>query len=245
MDIATIIMSCSLVVLGDSAGSVEPFRNLVDQIISTEDPNSSVVVLGDIFDENLNNDIAQLTQISRLEEFFSNSIVVRGNHDPTDIFFENFEELPYTKDICENVSIIAIDSNRHRMRQLTFIKDEIERRPERNYVVALHHHLEACSTGDISPTFWKVALENTLRPQDLVVHGHSHTNNNYFLSNGTLVLTSASANRKRYDCLENTECNCDDSPSLNYLKIEFEDSQWKWDREFFNPELTPWVHRML
>jgi predicted phosphodiesterase len=223
-------MICVIIALGDSAGAVAPFANLVDSILENEEPQSSFIHVGDLFDNSFNNDDAQLIQILKLQNYFSNTIIVRGNHDPTETFYDNFDELPLITDICENVSAVAIDSNRHSIRQLTFIKEEIDRRPERFYIIALHHHLQECSSGDATNTFWKAALENILRPQDLVIHGHSHISGDYQLSNGTQVLITSKANKKRYQCVENAECNCDDSASLEYLKIRFVDNQWIWER---------------
>jgi len=221
---------CSIIVIGDSQGYINPFEDVVNYIIENEQPSSTIIHAGDIFDELINNDTEQIEQINKLRNYFASSIIVRGNHDPIDIFEENFDTLPFIQDMCENATIIAIDSNRYKVRQLNYIKEQIDRRPDRIYVVVLHHHLQACSTGDIGPTFWKAALENTLRSNDLIIHGHSHTENSYHLNNGTLVLSTSSANIKRYQCLNNTDCTCDNSSNLSYLKIELTESGWNYNR---------------
>lgn len=220
---------CTILFIGDSQGYIDPFSHLVNTILENESPMSTIVHLGDIFDESIANDQQQIDQINRLQNYFS-TIVVRGNHDPLDTFNNNFAQLPYVVNTCENVSIIAIDSNAHKMRQLNFIKEQIDGNPNNRFIVVLHHHLQACSTGDITQTFWKAALENTLRPQDLVVHGHSHTDNSYLLSNGTLVLSTSSANTKRYRCIPDNECNCSSDSRIGYLKVQLIDDQWEYNR---------------
>jgi len=219
---------CLIVALADSHGNINTFEHLVDYVIEHEDSSSVVLHAGDIFDDGYNNGDS-VAQIIRLKENFRDLIVARGNHDPVDVFDEYFEHLPLIRDVCENVSVIAIDSNRQMLRQVDFIKNEIQRRPDRHYVILLHHHLVSCSDGSTSPTFWKVALTNVLRENDLIVHGHSHVSAEYRLENGTLVLCSSKANKKRYECNDNCTI-CDDDSSLEYLRTRFDNDIWSHER---------------
>lgn len=225
---------CTIIALGDAQEGATPFSEVVSSIISNEDSSSIVLYTGDFYDENFDT-YSKLEQLKRLQNSFSNFIITRGNHDPIDIFNENFQELPNITDVCENVSIIAIDSNRHYSRQIAFVKEHIEERPNRTFVILMHHHLMPCSTANVSETFWRAALENVLRENDLVIHGHDHIYSSYSLENGTLVLGASLAGKKRYRCIaENRiECNCSipvHHSEREYIRIKLENDIWSHER---------------
>lgn len=221
---------CTLIALGDSHGNINNFRKVVNAIISNENQQSILVHTGDIFDENNNNEYEILFEINRLFNHFINHFITIGNHDDINLFYENFERIPYTKKICNNVKIIVIDSNRHYAQQLSFIENEIKSDEQSRYVILLHHHLIPCSTETSYETIWNRGLNLILREKDLVIHGHSHVFAQYKLQSGTQVLCASLANNKRYYCQRNNLCNCEYSSNLEYLKINLVNDIWQYER---------------
>lgn len=220
---------CTLIALGDSHGNIANFRKVVDYIVQEESQQSVLVHSGDIFSED-GHDHEAVAEINRLSTHFINSFITRGNHDPLDVFNEEFENLPLINQICDNVKIIVIDSNRHYVRQLDFIKSEIEKDENSKFVILLHHHLVPCSSETSYETFWNRSLSSVLRETDLVIHGHAHVFAKYKLSSGTQVLCASLANNKRYICLRENQCNCRYSSDLEYLRISLIDNEWIYER---------------
>lgn len=223
------LLACTLIAIGDSHGPVQYFSQVVDTIIENEDPSSIIIHTGDIFSNN-SQDQDALNQIERLRDYFSYSIIARGNHDDIQSFTESFEDLPTSKIVCDGVTLITLDSNRRFMNQLEFLKKEIDFNPSNRYIVVLHHNLQACSSGAPSDTFWNRSLGSLLRSQDLVIHGHNHTFCTYLLQNGTRVISASMANKKRYDCIEGNSVQCDDSAQLEYLRIKETEDSWEYER---------------
>lgn len=220
---------CTLIALGDSHGNISNFRRVVDHIIREENQQSILIHSGDIFSED-GHDHEAIFEMSRLSEHFISSFITRGNHDELSMFEEEFEHIPLISQICDNVKIIVIDSNRHYVRQLEFIKNEIENDKDSKFVVLLHHHLIPCSSETTYETFWNRGLSSVLRETDLVIHGHSHVFAQYKLSSGTQVLCASLANNKRYICLRENQCNCRYSSDLEYLRINLVENQWQYER---------------
>jgi predicted phosphodiesterase len=219
---------CVIIALGDSAGNPSYFQKVASSILEAEDSSDTFIHLGDLFDDV--HDSEQLTITDSLLSFFNSSLVVRGNHDTKDFFYSEFPQLPISIDICSNaVTLIGVDSNENLLYQTSFIRNIIEQNQERRFIIALHHHLIGCTDSDPSNTFWKVILENILRPQDLVLTGHTHAFCESRLNNGALIISTAQANRKRYSCLESA--NCDNNHSLEYLRISLENESSDWNVE--------------
>lgn len=225
----------TLIALGDSQGDSIVFERVVDQIIAQEGGASAVLHAGDLVDTEVGWG-SVVSQIRRLEDWGFPVITTRGNHDDKDTYDHYFPNLPQEVDLLEDplgVTVLSVDSNLGAA-HLQFVRRKIESRPERRFIILLHHPPKTCSTsGNGFGALWGRFLISILRPQDLIVAGHLHVSCEFVLSNGTQVLVTARAGKKRYDCLPEDEqpegAACDDRSIQSYLRISLmDDGSWQW-----------------
>lgn len=223
------------IALGDSQGDSRVFDRLVNRIIDVEQV-AHILHAGDIVDSR-NEWSSQVSLIRLLENSGYPVITTRGNHDSRDRYDDYFPVLPQEVDVLEDpfkVTVLAVDSNLG-AEHIGFVDRIIQSRPDRKYVLLLHHPPETCSeeTGVGYGNLWGRTMANVLRPTDLIIAGHLHVSCEYKLDNGTQVLVTARAGKKRYRCLPEEDLPegafCEDGENPAFLRIGLSDEgEWMW-----------------
>lgn len=227
----------TLIAFGDSQGLSGAFERVVTQVIEQEEA-AAVLHAGDIVDSETGWNAA-VRQIRRMEDWGFPVITTRGNHDDSTGYLTFFPELPQEVDLAEEpfgVTVLSVDSNLG-AEHLQFVVRKVEERPERRFIVLLHHPPETCveESSEGFGSLWGRSLARVLRPTDLIVSGHLHVSCEFSLSNGTQVLVTARAGKKRYACLPQSElpegATCDDDLNPEYIRIELmDDGSWEWTK---------------
>lgn len=223
-----------LLAIGDSHGRVDTFRSVVSAMLREEQIDATLFA-GDL--TSLDEEIPDMmNEINRLKHR-APLIATRGNHDTLENFNDLFGELPQAHDVLDNpfgVTVLSV-SDVGSTSGMSFVRRQIEDRPERRFIVLMHVPPLTCSpdSGQTNTaTRWRLFLEEVLDSDDLIVSGHNHVTCEYKL-NETRVFVTARSGSKRYRCLPEEElpegATCDDSRDPVYLRIMLmTDGSWSW-----------------